>query len=39
MWTNENRCPGDRNHLRYESDVTDEAWREIEPLILPAKVG
>ncbi len=39
MWTNENRCRCDRSHLRYQSDVTDEESREIEPLIPPAKPG
>jgi transposase len=39
MWTPENRPRYDRSHLRYESDLTDEEWDEIEPLIPPAKRG
>jgi transposase len=39
MWTIENRCRYDRSHLRYESDLTDEEWAEIEPQIPPAKRG
>lgn len=39
MWTNENRGRYDRNHLRYPSDLTDEEWCLIEPLIPPAKRG
>ncbi|MGN6138442.1 MAG: IS5 family transposase [Ralstonia sp.] len=39
MWTTENRCRYDRGHLRYESDLTDEEWSEIEPQIPPAKRG
>ena len=39
MWTTENRCRYDRSHLRYESDLTDEEWAQIEPQIPPAKRG
>ena len=39
MWTKENRGRYDRSHLRYPSDVTDEEWTHIEPLIPPAKRG
>ena len=39
VWTSENRGRYDRSHLRYESDLTDEEWAEIEPLIPPAKRG
>jgi len=39
MWTNENRERYDRSHLRYPSDLTDEEWARIEPLIPPAKRG
>jgi transposase len=39
MWTNENRCLYDRSKLRYPSDLTDEEWALIEPLIPPAKRG
>ena len=39
MWTNENRRLYDRSKLRYPSDLTDEEWALIEPLIPPAKRG
>ena len=39
MWTSENRCFYDRGKLRYPSDVTDEEWAHIAPLILPTKRG
>ncbi len=39
MWTPENRGRYDRDHLRYPSDVTDEEWGLIAPLIPPAKRG
>jgi transposase len=39
MWTNENRGRYDRSKLRYPSDVTDEEWAVISPLIPPAKQG
>src|SRR5215475_14026758 len=39
MWTTENRCRYDRRRLRYESDLTDEEWAELEPEIPPAKRG
>ena len=40
MWTSENRCGyTHRSHLRYESDLTETEWGEIEPLIPPAKRG
>jgi len=39
MWTTENRARYDRSHLRYESDLTDDEWAEIEPQIPPAKRG
>ncbi|MFT6583603.1 MAG: transposase, partial [Alphaproteobacteria bacterium] len=39
MWTSENRGFYDRGKLRYPSDVTDEEWLHIEPLIPPAKRG
>ncbi len=39
MWTNENRGRYDRSKLRYPSDVTNEEWALIEPLIPPAKGG
>lgn len=39
MWTNENRSRYDRSKLRYPSDLTDEEWAVIAPLIPPAKRG
>ena len=39
MWTNGNRSLYDRGKLRYPSDLTDEEWALIEPLIPPAKRG
>ena len=39
MWTNENRGRYDRSKLRYPSDLTDEEWAVIAPLIPPAKRG
>jgi len=39
MWTNETRGRYDRSKLRYPSDLTDEEWRLIEPLVPPAKPG
>jgi transposase len=39
MWTNENRNKYSRGQLRYPSDLTDEEWALIEPLIPPAKCG
>jgi len=39
MWTNENRTLYDRSQLRYPSDLTDEEWALIEPVIPPAKRG
>src|SRR4051812_1878146 len=39
MWTPENRARYDRSKLRYPSDLTDQEWALIEPLIPPAKRG
>jgi putative transposase len=39
VWTNENHGRYDRSKLRYPSDVTDEEWTFIRPLIPPAKRG
>jgi len=39
MWTKENRRRYDRSGLRYESDLTDEEWAEIAPLLPRAKPG
>ena len=39
MWTAENRPCYDRDKLRYPSDLTEEEWSLVEPLIPPAKHG
>jgi transposase len=39
MWTQENRPRYNRDHLRYPSDMTDEEWALIAPLMPPAKKG
>jgi transposase len=39
MWTVENRARYRRDHLRYPSDLTDEEWALIEPLIPPGRRG
>jgi transposase len=39
MWTVENRGRYDRSKLRYPSDLTDDEWALVEPLIPPAKRG
>lgn len=39
MWTNENRARYNRDKLRYPSDLTDDEWPHLEPLIPPAKSG
>ncbi len=39
MWTNENRGLYDRSKLRYPSDLTDDEWALISPMIPPAKRG
>ena len=39
MWTDENRAKYNRDKLRYPSDVTDEEWAHVEPIIPPAKRG
>nr|WP_284276435.1 IS5 family transposase [Bradyrhizobium iriomotense] len=39
MWTKESRGRYDRSRLRYPSDLTDEEWALVEPLIAPAKRG
>ena len=38
MWTNENRGRYDRRRLRYPSDLTDDEWNLVEPLIPPGTV-
>jgi transposase len=39
MWTRENRPKYNRDRLRYPSDLTDEEWPHIEPLLPPGKHG
>lgn len=39
MWTSKNRGRYDRSQLRYPSDLTDEEWAHVEPLIPPARRG
>ncbi len=39
MWTSENRGRYERSRLRYPSDLTDEEWALVEPLIPPARRG
>src|SRR5271166_4709805 len=39
MWTSQNRARYDRSKLRYPSDLTDDEWRLVEPLIPPGKRG
>jgi transposase len=39
MWTAENRPRYNRDKLRYPSDLTEEEWLLIKPLIPPAKRG
>ena len=39
MWTTENRPRYNRDRLRYPSDLIDEEWTLVEPLIPPANRG
>src|SRR5271166_2543348 len=39
MWTSKNRARYDRSKLRYPSDLTDDEWSLVEPLIPPGKTG
>src|SRR6266852_6135911 len=39
MWTSKNRRRYDRSRLRYPSDLTDDEWKLVEPLIPPGKTG
>ena len=39
MWPNENRARYDRSRLRYPSDLTDDEWKLVEPLIPPGRRG
>jgi transposase len=39
MWTAKNRPRYNRDKLRYPSDLTDEEWAHVAPLIPPGKRG
>src|SRR3981081_1370328 len=39
MWTAKNRGESGRRSLRYPSDLTDDEWALVEPLIPPARRG
>ena len=39
MWTTQTRGRYDRDRLRYPSDLTDQEWALIAPLLPPAKRG
>ena len=39
MWTQENRPRYSRDRLRYPSDLTDEEWAVVAPLIPPPRPG
>ena len=39
MWTAENRPRYNRDKLRYPSELTDDEWALVAPLIPPAKRG
>ena len=39
MWKAENRRRYDRSRLRYPSDLTDDEWAFVKPVIPPAKRG
>src|SRR3979411_3215897 len=39
MWTAKTRGRYDRSRLRYPSDLTDDEWALVEPLIPPARRG
>src|SRR5260370_6487989 len=39
MWTSKNRARYDRSKLRYPSDLSDDEWGLVEPLIPPGKRG
>ena len=39
MWTDKNRPIYNRDYLRYPSDLNDDEWAVIEPLIPPGKRG
>ena len=39
MWTSEEPRRYDRSKLRYPSDLTDDEWELVEPLIPPGRRG
>jgi hypothetical protein len=39
MWTPENRPKYNRDHLTYPSDLTDDEWAYVAPLIPPPRPG
>jgi putative transposase len=39
VWTNDNRPRYKRDNLRYPSDLTDDEWSHVQPLIPRAKRG
>ena len=39
MWTTETRLRYNRDSLRYPSDLTDDEWALVAPLVPPAKRG
>ena len=39
MWTSKNRARYDRSKLRYPSDLSDDEWMLVEPLIPAGKSG
>ena len=39
MWTPEHRRAANRNGLRYPSDLTDDEWAIVAPMIPPARHG
>jgi transposase len=39
VWTDKNRAKYNRDHLRYPSDLTDDEWTYVEPMIPPARRG
>ena len=39
MWTPEHRRPGNRNGLRYPSDLIDGEWSIVAPMCPPARHG
>ena len=39
MWTDQSRARYNRDHLRYPSDLTDDEWGYVEPLVSPPRRG